>query len=214
MLNRVAWRDGIVAPDRRRRGVLDSVERALRRGARRRTATPIVVRTWRANAPGADSLGLGGPAGGDVYFDLAPRLLLERRGVRRPMTALARDARGRSRLPEHESRNAHGAVRRGAMACAPIASARRGTPMPRWSRRTGWGFRIRRTRRGGRRLGELIGAVGRAERPNGRTAGGRDAMSRGRGAWRRGIRGREAPCAARRPRARRRTSGERSDSTA
>jgi hypothetical protein len=32
----------------------------------------VVVRTWRADAPYADSLGLGGAAGGDVYYDVAP----------------------------------------------------------------------------------------------------------------------------------------------
>jgi hypothetical protein len=32
---------------------------------------PLVVRTWRADAAGADTLGIGGPTGGDLYYDVA-----------------------------------------------------------------------------------------------------------------------------------------------
>ncbi len=69
MLNRTAWKQGIVTPAEQD-AVLDAAERALR-AARTPEGTPIVTRTWRADAPGADTLGLGGPAGGDLYYDVA-----------------------------------------------------------------------------------------------------------------------------------------------
>ncbi len=69
MINRTAWKDGIVPPSEER-AVLDAAERALL-AARSPEGTAIVIQTWRADAPGADSLGLGGPAGGDLYYDVA-----------------------------------------------------------------------------------------------------------------------------------------------
>jgi len=69
MLNRTAWQQGIVPPAEER-ATLDAVERAMR-AARTPEGDPVVVRTWRADAAGADTLGLGGPAGGDLYYDVA-----------------------------------------------------------------------------------------------------------------------------------------------
>ncbi len=69
MLNRTAWKEGIVSPAEAR-AVLDSAERALR-AARTSDGTPIVTRIWRSDEPGADTLGLGGPSGGDLYYDVA-----------------------------------------------------------------------------------------------------------------------------------------------
>jgi len=69
-VNRTSRRGGIVSPDSVA-GVLADVERVLR-GVRDSAGTPIVGRIFRAGTPEGDSLGIGGPAGGDVYFDLAP----------------------------------------------------------------------------------------------------------------------------------------------
>ncbi len=69
MINRVAWKDGIVPPSEEK-AVLDAAERAVL-AARSPEGSPVVVHTWRADAPGADTLGLGGPAGGDLYYDVA-----------------------------------------------------------------------------------------------------------------------------------------------
>lgn len=69
MLNRTAWQQGIVsAADER--ATLDAVERAML-AARTPDGAPLVVRTWRADAAGADTLGIGGPTGGDLYYDVA-----------------------------------------------------------------------------------------------------------------------------------------------
>jgi hypothetical protein len=69
MINRVAWRQGIVPPADER-AVLDAAERALL-AARTPEGQPVVTRTWRVDQPGADTLGLGGPSGGDLYYDVA-----------------------------------------------------------------------------------------------------------------------------------------------
>lgn len=66
-VNRVAWRDGIVSPARERE-VIDSVS-AILRSAHGPDGQPIVSRIYVATEH--DSLGLGGPTGGDVYFGLA-----------------------------------------------------------------------------------------------------------------------------------------------
>jgi hypothetical protein len=68
-VNRRARRDGIVPPDAVAT-VQVAVENALR-AVRDSTGAPVVTRTWRAIGVAADSLGLGGSAGGDVYFGLA-----------------------------------------------------------------------------------------------------------------------------------------------
>jgi hypothetical protein len=67
MLNRTRWRDGTVTPDEAG-AVLDSVEQVLR-SVRGLDGEPVVTRIWRVT-PG-DSLGRGGPAGGDLYFGVA-----------------------------------------------------------------------------------------------------------------------------------------------
>ena len=69
MVNRTAWKGGIVGPLEAAQ-VIDAVERALR-DARAPDGTPIVTRLWRGDSPGADTLGIGGPTGGDVYYDVA-----------------------------------------------------------------------------------------------------------------------------------------------
>ena len=69
MINRTAWRQGIVPPADER-AVLDAAERALL-AARDPDGKPVVTRTWRVDQPGADTLGLGGPSGGDLYYDVA-----------------------------------------------------------------------------------------------------------------------------------------------
>lgn len=84
MLNRAAWRGGIVEPADES-VLMDSVELALR-AARAPEGTPIVGEIWRSDAPSADSLGLGGPAGGDVYFDLEPGFYYAG-GVSGPLTS-------------------------------------------------------------------------------------------------------------------------------
>ncbi len=69
MINRTAWKNGIVPPSEER-AVLDAAEAALL-GVRDAQGTQIVTRTWRADAAGADTLGIGGPTGGDLYYDVA-----------------------------------------------------------------------------------------------------------------------------------------------
>jgi hypothetical protein len=66
-LNRRAWKHGTVTPAEER-AVLDSAARALL-AARGPDGQPIVTRLWRATD--TDTLGLGGPAGGDLYYELA-----------------------------------------------------------------------------------------------------------------------------------------------
>jgi hypothetical protein len=68
-VNRTTRKGGIVSPDSVATVVAD-IERVLR-GVRDSAGTPIVGRIFRAGTPEGDSLGIGGPAGGDVYFDLA-----------------------------------------------------------------------------------------------------------------------------------------------
>lgn len=67
-VNRTAWRDGTVS-DPTSAAVIDSVVRVLA-AVRDRDGTPIVTTIFRAAHH--DSLGLGGPVGGDVYYELAP----------------------------------------------------------------------------------------------------------------------------------------------
>ncbi len=69
MINRIAWQSGTVPPEDEPR-VATAAERALL-AARTPEGTPIVTRIFRASAEG-DSLGLGGPVGGDLYFETAP----------------------------------------------------------------------------------------------------------------------------------------------
>jgi predicted AlkP superfamily phosphohydrolase/phosphomutase len=69
-VNRTTRKGGIVSRDSVD-AVLDRVERALL-AVRDSTGSPIVTQVWRSTSPAADSLGLGGPAGGDLYYALAP----------------------------------------------------------------------------------------------------------------------------------------------
>lgn len=70
VVNRTAWKGGVVS-EAEVPAVLAAVERALRE-ARGPDGAPIVTRIWRASDPGADTLGIGGPTGGDLYYELAP----------------------------------------------------------------------------------------------------------------------------------------------
>ena len=67
MVNRAAWKGGIVPPAEEQ-AVLAAAETALR-GARGGDGMPIVTRLWRP-ADG-DTLGMGGPVGGDLYYEVA-----------------------------------------------------------------------------------------------------------------------------------------------
>jgi hypothetical protein len=69
LVNRDTRRGGIVPRDSVD-AILGRVEQALRL-ARGPDGAPIVTQIWRATSPGADSLGLAGPAGGDLYYGLA-----------------------------------------------------------------------------------------------------------------------------------------------
>ena len=71
-VNRASRRGGIVAADSVD-AVLRRVDSVLR-SARDSTGAPVVTQTWRASSAAGDSLGIGGPAGGDLYFGLAPGL--------------------------------------------------------------------------------------------------------------------------------------------
>jgi hypothetical protein len=84
MINRTAWKDGIVPPSEER-AVLDAAERALR-AARGADGQPVVTRTWRSDMPGADTLGIGGASGGDLYYDVA-RGYYWNTGLTGPVTA-------------------------------------------------------------------------------------------------------------------------------
>ncbi|HET9274684.1 MAG TPA: alkaline phosphatase family protein [Gemmatimonadales bacterium] len=66
-VNRVGRKGGIVPPERIG-AVIDSVERVLL-AARAPDGSAIVTHTWRPEPN--DTLGIGGPNGGDLYFDLA-----------------------------------------------------------------------------------------------------------------------------------------------
>jgi predicted AlkP superfamily phosphohydrolase/phosphomutase len=67
-VNRLGWKAGIVPPSEEA-SVLAAAERALLavRGA---DSAPVVTRIFRASEH--DSLGLGGPVGGDLYYEVAP----------------------------------------------------------------------------------------------------------------------------------------------
>jgi hypothetical protein len=67
-VNRVAWKGGIVSPAEEA-AVLAAAEQALL-AARGVDGAPVVTRIFRAAEH--DSLGLGGPVGGDLYYEVAP----------------------------------------------------------------------------------------------------------------------------------------------
>jgi hypothetical protein len=69
-VNRVGRKGGIVPVDSVD-AVLAHVERVLR-VARDSAGKPIVTAFFRAGTTAGDSLGIGGPTGGDLYFDVAP----------------------------------------------------------------------------------------------------------------------------------------------
>jgi len=67
MVNRTAWKGGIVAPAEEA-GVLARAAAALE-GVRGVDGQPVVTRLWRPAEH--DSLGMGGPVGGDLYYEVA-----------------------------------------------------------------------------------------------------------------------------------------------
>jgi len=69
-VNRVGRKGGIVPRDSVD-AVLARVEQVLR-AVRDSAGTPIITEIFRAGSPAGDSLGIGGPTGGDLYFGLAP----------------------------------------------------------------------------------------------------------------------------------------------
>ena len=71
-INRAGRRGGIVAEDSVG-AVIDEVRRVLV-ALRDEWGRPVVTRVFDRRDAGADSLGIGGPAGGDVYYDVADGL--------------------------------------------------------------------------------------------------------------------------------------------
>lgn len=72
MVNTTDWLGGIVAPADRK-SVVDKVEAALAAVKDPETGTPLVTAFFRPEMDDNESrLGIGGPAGSDIYFDLAP----------------------------------------------------------------------------------------------------------------------------------------------
>jgi hypothetical protein len=69
-VNHDGWRDGIVPQDSIN-VVLAAAERALL-AARGVDGERVVTRTWRVTPALADSLGIGGPVAGELYFEVAP----------------------------------------------------------------------------------------------------------------------------------------------
>ena len=67
-VNRTTWKGGIVPPAEEA-SVLAAAEQALL-AARGADGAPVVARIFRAAEH--DSLGLGGPVGGDLYYEVAP----------------------------------------------------------------------------------------------------------------------------------------------
>lgn len=68
-VNHTGWRDGIVPSDSIT-AVVDAAERALL-AARGVDGEQVVTRTWRTDDPANAGLGMGGPVGGELYFELA-----------------------------------------------------------------------------------------------------------------------------------------------
>lgn len=85
-VNRTAWKGGIVPPGAAA-AVIDSAQRALE-AARGADGRPIVTRIWRGSEH--DSLGIGGPTGGDLYYDVADGYYYSRALGRTVSTTLPR----------------------------------------------------------------------------------------------------------------------------
>lgn len=75
LLNTEDWREGIV-PLEERDAVVEALEAALREVRDPWTGEPVFRDFFRPETDG-DELGIGGPAGGDLYFDLAPGYLVD-----------------------------------------------------------------------------------------------------------------------------------------
>jgi predicted AlkP superfamily phosphohydrolase/phosphomutase len=70
LVNTADWKDGIV-PLEKRKEVVDRVEQALRAVRDPETNQPVFTAFFRPEEY-QEKLGIGGPAGGDLYFELAP----------------------------------------------------------------------------------------------------------------------------------------------
>lgn len=70
VLNRVMRKQGIVPPDSEQ-AVIERVIRAIQ-AVRDSAGQQVVTRIFRPGTAEGDSLGIGAPGGGDVYFELAP----------------------------------------------------------------------------------------------------------------------------------------------
>jgi predicted AlkP superfamily phosphohydrolase/phosphomutase len=70
LVNTADWKDGIV-PLEKRKEVVDRAEQALRNVRDTQTNQPVFTAFFRPEDY-QEKLGIGGPAGGDLYFELAP----------------------------------------------------------------------------------------------------------------------------------------------
>ena len=77
MVNTTDWLDGIVTPDSAA-SVLAAAERALR-AVRGTDGSPVVTQTWIVQGDELDSLGRGGPVGGELYYDTAAGYMWSRK---------------------------------------------------------------------------------------------------------------------------------------
>ncbi|HYP29616.1 MAG TPA: alkaline phosphatase family protein [Blastocatellia bacterium] len=70
LVNTLDWRGGIVRPEDRKK-IVDRAEQALRQVKDPETGAAVFTQFFRPGES-ADPPGIGGPAGGDLYFELAP----------------------------------------------------------------------------------------------------------------------------------------------
>lgn len=69
MVNTTDWKGGIVPPEQRK-AVVDEIEKALAAIVDPETGKPVITAFFRPETH--PELGIGGPAGSDLYYDLAP----------------------------------------------------------------------------------------------------------------------------------------------
>lgn len=82
-VNTTDWRSGIVPPDSVA-AVVAAAERAIR-AVRGEDGELVVTGTWRVS--GTDSLGRGGPAGGQLYYETGPGYVWKREATGAPAAA-------------------------------------------------------------------------------------------------------------------------------
>jgi predicted AlkP superfamily phosphohydrolase/phosphomutase len=86
LVNTTDWKDGIV-PLEKRKEVVDRAEQALRAVRDPETKQPVFTAFFRPEDY-QEKLGIGGPAGGDLYFELAPGYYTSDRTTGEVVTAL------------------------------------------------------------------------------------------------------------------------------